>query len=708
MQGFNDNWSYVDSKRRFVSYTNLPGGDYTFMVMSSQDGKWDSEPVMLHITIIPPVWKNSWFRIIFFLLILSGILLYIRYRIYSLKKQKQKLERLVNERTTKIEEQKVELLDQAENLKESYLQLEKRQDLIKGQKQQLEIQNTQILEQRDKLINLNKKVQQVNQQQLNFFTYISHEFRSPLTLITTPLEQIISDKETDNLTGNKLQLIYRSAQRLLHLVNQLMDIRKVETGKIDLKTDWGDLISFIHNISRSFTGLASQREIKFGVSSAVSTLKMYFDRDIIENIIYNLLSNAFKYAPDHGEINLYIEPVTADDLPEHEIAVIDKQYNRHLEINSYIKICISDSGPGIPADKIRDIFKRFYRLPSIHKVQGSGIGLYLTKEMVKAHKGLLYVNSVIGKGSSFSVFIPRNRDYLLPDEIINDVQIDKESKITSPDLPITAYARYSEGLHYEDVINKNNKLPVLLIVDDDPELTSYLKGHLDNSYQVLLAENGKDGFAKAGKYSPDLIISDIMMPEMDGLEFCNLIKNDIHTSHIPLILLTARAEVENFIEGFETGADDYISKPFNISLLDIKIRSLIENREKLRRLYMQNLTPVPRELTTTRPDEDFLRKTLSVIEKNIADSKFSVHKLAEDVGVSRSLLHKKLIAIADVSANDFITSIRLKKSALLLMEGKMNVSEIAFSLGFNDPKYFSRCFKKQFGKPPTEYVSKAN
>jgi len=341
-------------------------------------------------------------------------------------------------------------------------------------------------------------------------------------------------------------------------------------------------------------------------------------------------------------------------------------------------------------------------------VQGSGIGLYLTKEMVKAHKGLLYVNSIIGKGSSFSVFLPRNMDYLLPDEIISDHQIIQESEQSGTQFPLTEYAKYAEGLHSDEILNKKSKLPVLLLVDDDPELTAYLKSHLNNSYQVLTAENGKEGFEKASEYSPDLIISDIIMPEMDGLEFCGLVKNDIHTSHIPVILLTARAEVEHYIEGFETGADDYIAKPFNISLLEVKIRSLIENRMKLRKLYMLNLVPLPRELTTNSQDESFLRKTLYIIEQNVADSKFSVQKLAEELGVSRSLLHKKLTAIVGVSANDFITTVRLKKSVLLLMEGKMNVSEIAFSLGFNDPKYFSRCFKKQFGKPPTEYFGKLN
>jgi signal transduction histidine kinase/CheY-like chemotaxis protein len=445
----------------------------------------------------------------------------------------------------------VELQTQAENLKESYLQLEKRQDLIKGQKQQLEIQNTQILKQRDKLIDLNKKVQQVNQQQLNFFTYISHEFRSPLTLITTPLEQMIREKKADANTNDKLKLIYSSSQRLLHMINQLMDIRKVETGKIQLKTSWGDLVRYINNISQSFAGLASQLEIKFSISPAVSKLELYFDRDILENIIYNLLSNAFKYAPDHGEISLSLEPVTADDLPEYEIGVIDKQYNRHLGINSYVKICISDSGTGIPADKIRDIFRRFYRLSSFHKVQGSGIGLYLAKEMVKAHKGLLYVNSAIGKGSSFSVFIPRNGDYRHPDEITSDVQIDTEIKMVPTDMQLTDYEEYSTAIPSDEIVNKNNKMPLLLIVDDDHEFISYLKGHLDGSYRVLSSENGKDGFAKACKYSPSLIISDIMMPEMDGLEFCSLLKNDINTSHIPIILLTARAEFENFIEGFE-------------------------------------------------------------------------------------------------------------------------------------------------------------
>jgi ligand-binding sensor domain-containing protein/signal transduction histidine kinase/DNA-binding response OmpR family regulator len=709
MKGFDNNWSYVDSKRRFVSYTNLRGGDYTFMVMSSQDGIWEnSEPVEMHITIIPPVWENNWFRSIMILLILAIIFFYIRYRTYSLKKQKERLESQVSERTAMIEEQKIELLEQAKNLKESYLQLEKRRELIEGQKQQLEIQNTQILEQRDKLVDLNKKVQQVNQQQLNFFTYISHEFRSPLTLIVAPLEQMIRDKKIEHFTVGKLQLIYRNAQRLLHLINQLMDIRKVETGKIELKTTWGDLVTFVHGISQSFNGLASQREIRFSISTAAATVKLYFDRDIMENIIYNLLSNAFKYVPDHGEIKLEIESVMTDDLPENDIAVIDRQYNKHLGINSYVKICVSDSGPGIPSDKIRDIFRRFYRLPSIHKVQGSGIGLYLTKEMVKAHKGLLYVNSIVGKGSSFSVFIPGNRNYLKPDEILSDHQDIQESELKSAQLQLTGLSENQEVIHPDTISKGKSKLPVLLVVDDDPELTNYLRNHLNNSFQLLTAENGKEGFDKASKYSPDLIISDIMMPEMDGLEFCSLIKNDIYTSHIPVILLTAKAEVEHFIEGFESGADDYISKPFNITLLEVKIRSLIENRMKLRKLYMQNLVPVPRELTTTRQDENFLRKTLSVIERNVADPKFSVQKLAEDLGVSRSLLHKKITAITDVSANDFITTIRLKKAALLLMEGKMNVSEIAFSLGFNDPKYFSRCFKKQFGKTPREYYSSSN
>ena len=706
MEGFDNNWSYVDSKRRYASYTNLKGGDYTFMVMAGFDGKWDSDPAQIKISIIPPVWEKPWFRALLTMVIFASILLYIRYRTYALKKQKHKLEHQVKERTAKIEEQKVELQAQAENLKESFLQLEKRQELIEGQKQQLEEQNTQILVQRDRLIELNKKVQRVNQQQLDFFTYISHEFRSPLTLIITPVEQLLKEIRGENLITNRLRLISKNAGRLLHLINQLMDVRKVETGKVDLKASYADLVAYVDSISRSFSALAAQREIQFK-RICTGVINLYFDREIVENIVYNLLSNAFKYTPEQGLVSIELDIIPVSQLPADEVAVVDKQYIKHLGIKSYARIRVSDSGQGIPQDKIREIFGRFYRLPSssVHRVQGSGIGLYLIREMVKTHKGLLYVRSREGEGSAFSVFLPMGKEFLLPDEIVADKMPDKQKTVfrydTVPDWTGTTVPARKTA----NTVKHAGNLPLLLLVDDDDELTSFVSEFMNSSFRVLVARNGKEGFDKAMVYNPDLIISDILMPEMDGLKFCSLIKNDLRTSHIPLILLSARSEVEHYIEGLESGADDYISKPFNITLLEVKAKSLIENRRKLRTLYSQSLVPVPRELTTTRPDEAFLQKTMNIIEQNLSNPDFTVQQLALRMNVSRSLLHKKLTAIADLSAGNFITSLRLKKSALLLVEGKMNISEIAYAVGFNDPKYFSRCFRKQFGMCPSEYVN---
>ncbi len=711
MENFDNQWTYVNSARRFASYTNLKGGDYTFIVNATNNfGKWSDNPLKIKITVVPPFWVTWWFKMIAALVIISAIIAYNRYRTYTLKNQKKKLEKLVKERTNKIEEQKEKLIIQANNLRESNLQLEKRQKQIESHKRQLENQNIEILEQRDKLIELNKKVQHINQQQLKFFTHISHEFRTPLTLIITPIEQLIKRIDETSQVYSKLHLVYKNSQRLLHLINQLMEIRKVEKGKIELAASRGNIVKFVQNIAQSFTGLSVQRNIVFDIVADSEVIEIYFDRDKVENIVYNLLSNAFKYTPENGHISVEIKTSTGEHIPHEEIPIIDKHSYKHLDIKEYAEIRVSDSGPGIEHTHIRDIFRRFYRIHShvSQKIQGTGIGLFLAKELVKAHKGLLFVRSEPGEGSSFSVLLPMGNRYLTPDEIIKERSIVAE---TNKNIHVKLLAEHSNKStvkrikEYSEISDNNDNKPLLLFVDDDDDLCSFACDYFNRSFNVISAINGLEGFKKATKYSPDLIISDIIMPEVDGLELCTRLKSDINTSHIPVILLTARSEVENYVEGFETGADDYIPKPFNIEVLEAKSKSLIENRKKLRKSFIRSIEFVPKDIATSHTDEKFLQRTLEIIETNIANPGFGVQKLAAEMCVSRSLLHKKLTAIVDLSANDFITLIKLKKSALLLLNSNLSISEIAFEAGFNDPKYFSRCFKKHFGKSPSEYLS---
>lgn len=720
LEGFDQQWTKVNSARRFASYTNLKGGTYVFMVKAiNDDGQPLQEPCKVKITIVPPFWVTWWFQLLIAVLIISGFITFFRWRVYALKRQTRKLEKLVDIRTAKVEQQKEELIIQAEKLKESNQQLEKKKELIEGQKEKLEIQNEEIVKQRDKLIELNRKVQVSNQQQLNFFTHISHEFRTPLTLIISPIEQLLREINNDSNLKSKLSLIYKNAQRMLHLINQLMEIRKVETGKTELRASKDDLVKFVEGIFMSFSSLAVQRNIKFELVTNHEKLEIYFDQEIVENILYNLLSNAFKYTPESGVVTVFIDlsdgkPETKEDVP-----IIDKHLYKQVDNAGFVKIEVRDTGIGIAQEQVRDIFRRFYRIHShlSARTTGTGIGLYLTRELVKAHKGMLFVNSKPNRGTSVKLMLPSGTSHLAPSEITENPS---PSKVSETELQVTLLNQQQiHGNKEKTLVPNGNKAALIpqyptekklddkalvLVIDDDHDLCNYLSDSLRSSFNILNAENGKDGWELANRYSPDVIVSDVMMPEMDGLELCTRLKTEIQTSHIPVILLTARSEAENYIEGLETGADDYIAKPFNIRIIEAKIKNLIENRKRLKALFANSLIPVPREVTTTRADEVFLQRAIKLVEENINDAGFSVQDMASELCISRSLLHKKLTAIVDQSAGDFITAIKLKKSALLMHEGKFNISDVAYAVGFNDPKYFSRCFKKYFGKSPSEYV----
>lgn len=683
LEGFENEWRYVVSKRRFISYTNLRGGEYTLKVKAALgEGNWAPDPLLLHIRVIPPFWVKPWFIVMAVLTLILSLISYNRYRIYALKQHKRKLEAMVRERTAQIE----------------------------GQKQQLEQQNLKILEHHNKLFELNKEVQKSNQQQMRFFTHMSHEFRTPLTLIISPIEQMIRESKKSSPYYHRLLLIKRNAQRLLHLINQLMEVRRIKTGNVELKATRDDIILFLENIAQSFNGLANQKNISYSFNANHAQIRTYFDRDKIESIFYNLLSNAFKYTPAGGLVDIDVRLDEDFVEPAEDLCVISRKHYKQLKVERYVYITVTDTGCGIDKDHLKDIFKRFFRMgiAADHDIQGTGIGLYLTKELIKIHRGLLYVNSEPGKGSAFRVLIPYGKSYLSEEEIREADKLEKEivpklhidlltEQIIQDSMPPVPPEMNHEFLY-------NPHKPLLVLIDDDRDLCYFISNYLSSSFRVITSSNGDEGLEKVRRFMPDIVISDIMMPGMNGLEFCTLLKSDLLTSHIPVILLTSRAEVEDYIEGLESGAVDYISKPFDIKILEVKIKSLIENSQRLKKLIASSDVKDLHSIARLKVEDPFLQDAIQIIEDNLMDPKFGVQQLAEELCVSRSLLYKKLTATIDQSANDFINSIRIKKAALLLLDGNQRVSEVAYQVGFNDPKYFSKSFKKYFGMSPTEYI----
>ncbi len=694
MQGVDKGWVTVPSSRRFVTYTNLEGGDYIFEVKAcNSDGIWNNVPTTLMIHISPPFWATLWFRILFLIFVIALVLAYIRYRTISLHRQKLVLETLVKERTSMIEEQNETLHFQAKSLLESNVLLASGKELIEGQKTQLEFQNQEISEQRDKLIELNNHVKLVNQFKLRFFTNISHEFRTPLTLILDPLESLIKKLEGDKDSIHTLKLINRNAQRLLHLINQLMNFRRIETGKIELRVTQGDLTGFLNEIFVSFQDLANHQNIRYSFDTEDIHQLCWFDPEKIENIFYNLLSNAFKFTPENGLISMkvrFCEP--HQNLPEFSFP--------------HISIEISDTGKGIAAMHLPYLFDRFYQAESTteNRQKGSGIGLALTQELVKAIHGLISVESKINQGSTFTVLLPYRRE----DFAENEIDLSADIQIVSLQSKVDVIS--DEILHADlpedsDPLHADKSKPLILIVEDNYDLRNFMLHSLKQDYRMIGAENGKEGFELAKKYTPDLIISDIMMPVMDGLELCSRLKKELHTSHIPVILLTAKVMIEHWIEGLETGADDYIPKPFNLQVLQVRIQNLIDERRRLKKMFSSPQETPGSNLAGSSIDEEFMSKAIAIVEKSYWNPDFSASQFASEMFVSRSLLYKKIRAITDLNITDFINSFKLRKSVELIRENKQPITEIAFNVGFNDPKYFSRIFRKFYGMSPSEFQS---
>jgi DNA-binding response OmpR family regulator len=474
-------------------------------------------------------------------------------------------------------------------------------------------------------------------------------------------------------------MIHRNARRLLNLVNQLLDFRRLEVQEVKLNESEGDIVAFVKEAVHSFTDLSEKKHIEFSFYSDISTLDTKFDKDKLEKILFNLLSNAFKFTPQQGRVEVNMNLLEKSE-----------------EQTKWIAIRVKDSGIGIPADKLDKIFDRFFQneLPASMVNQGSGIGLSITKEFVKLHGGIITVESEVNAGSCFTVLIPV-------------VQI--HSAATHPDIDKVIESLERESDELITIEQSAHKKPLLLLVEDNEDFRVYLKDNLKITYQIIEAQNGRDGLEQALKYLPDLIVSDIMMPEMDGIELCKKVKADRTISHTPVILLTARTNEEQKMEGFEIGADDYITKPFNFDILQSRIKNLIHQREIFHKDFRKLIEVKASDIKITSMDERLIQNAIKFVEQNISDADFSVEDLSHELGMSRVHLYKKLLSLTGKAPLEFIRTIRLQRASQLLEKSQLTISEVAYKVGFNSPKYFAKYFKEEFGMLPSAYLqSKKN
>lgn len=520
----------------------------------------------------------------------------------------------------------------------------------------------------------NKKLRELDKVKSNFFANISHEFRTPLTLISGCLEDLIGhvDSGEDQM---RLAIMQKNTKRLRQLIEQLLDLSKLERGRLELNVAPIDPGSLLRAISSSFSSWAGQKNVLLTVDIPEETVTAYVDEDVLEKVVNNLLSNAIKFSPRNSTVSL-----TARWGPDE------------------MMIRINDEGPGIPSSKIGQIFDRFYQVDdsNTRRQEGSGIGLALVKELVALHHGAIQVESQPGEGTTFNVKIPNLKKYYPAAETElgkNNVRKKKSENTEHPPTP--EYTEFAE--HVSDN-------PIILVVEDNIDLGHYIGDHLPGC-SIILAGNGVEGLNKATQSIPDLIISDVMMPEMDGVEFCKNIKEGEKTSHIPVILLTAKADIASRLEGLKTGADDYMTKPFNALELQTRVKNLILQREKLREHFSRTVILKPRSIALTSPDEIFLEKVMSIIENHLGNSEFTVEDFQKEIGMSRMQLHRKLKALTGHSASEFMRIQRLVRASEMLSQGYINISEVCYQTGFSSLSYFDRCFKKQFGVTPKEYVS---
>ncbi len=539
---------------------------------------------------------------------------------------------------------------------------------------ELSRQKKKLEEQRDQLISLSKQLEEATHAKLVFFTNVSHDFRTPLTLVADPVEQLLEDKALTPRQQSLLKVVHKNVHILLRLVNQILDFRKYENDKLELVRANMNLRVQLQEWSHSFQTLALKKHIHFvlEVNDDRADYLMAVDAEKMERVYFNLLSNAFKFTPENGTITVTLSTLTKE------------------EGGRYARLVVADTGSGISVQHIRHIFDRFYQIDVNHA--GSGIGLALAKAFVELHGGEITADSVEGKGTVFTVDIPMT--------VVEEPSADL---VQEPRITQQTVVEELEDMETEEQIPDENK-ECILIIDDNADVRDYVKSLLKEEYTVIEAPDGRAGLKKAMKYVPDAIICDVMMPVMDGLECCRKLKTELQTSHIPVMLLTACSLDEQRIQGFECGADSYISKPFNSKLLLVRLRNLMDNHKRLKQFFGDKTT-LSKE-SVSEVDKGFVDRFRELIEENLADSELSVEDLGGKMGLSRVQLYRKIKALTNYSPNELVRIARLKKAASLLASSEKTISEITYEVGFTSPSYFTKCYKEYFGESPTDFLKR--
>lgn len=687
LEGYDEDWVEAGN-RRIATYTHVPQGSYVFKVKgSNNDGLWNETPATIIVKISPPFWKTTWFRVLLSVTIGAIIFLLFYLRLRDIKIQRALLRRKVDEKTKALSKQNTQIEKQNDELLRINREILNQNEKIKKKNHKLSEQHKQISKQRDNLLYLAEQVKEANQAKIRFFTSISHEIRTPLTLIISPLKELVGNIEiiNKNQLKRKFETIYGNASKLLVIVNQLLDFRKVETDNMELNMKKVELVSFVQQIAFLFNEMAVLKHFDFSFTSGEKRVEAWVDSEKVEKIIYNLLSNAFKYTNEGGKISISVNSEKLDNS------------------SGYALIKVKDSGIGIDKDKIPLIFERFYQLDHSkeNKNTGSGLGLALTKKYIELHMGEILVESQSGVGSSFIVKIPLgNQD----DESSDKVETDNKLQILDKDLLMASISDYVPVSLNMVETSEDRQKPLLLIIEDDNNLREYLVDVLSGIFRVVGSESGEEGFEISKSKNPDIIICDVMLPGMNGFEFCQKVKSELRISHIPVILLTALADHDSHMSGIKAGADDFITKPFDLQHLVLKIENLIEQRRKLQLKYKQETNIDTPELFDGTEDKRFLKSMINCVENNLSDPLFNVDKLCAEVGLSQPQVYRKIKALTNLSISEFIRNIRLKKATQLLMSHKFKINEVAYEVGFSDPNYFTKCFIKLFRMTPSDYV----
>lgn len=614
LEGFDKDWIASNANQRTATYTNLPAGDYIFMVKASNnDGVWNEEGTQIKIKVLPPFWR-SWIAYLLYLF-LTFLVIYLVIKYFTIRERDR----------TKLEIAQIEA----------------------------------------------QRIKEIDEMKVNVFTNVSHEFRTPLSLILAPLNQILEKKAYPQEDESLYKLMYRNTQRLLRLINQLLDFRKIEERKLELNLKYDNVLKYIQETASSFQFLASDKKIKFSIQSDLSEIWMKFDADKMDKILYNLISNAFNYTPENSKVEIVVSKKNSNEQP-------------------YLQIDVSDTGVGISDNDMQKLFTLFFQGEKQKSIYngGSGIGLALTKQLIELHNGEINVKSKLNEGSTFTVTIP----------IINGNEI----VIETADEQLFK----NEDEKHAELPENDTRSDMVLIVEDNYDMRMYIQNVLSTQFKTILAKDGKEGLAKAVELIPDLIISDIMMPVMDGIDMVKEILNDETTNHIPIILLTSLQSETQVVEGYELGVEDYITKPFSATILRARIQNILNSRKKIWEQYKQSsdIEEYHGKMAEDPKKQVFVSKINEAILNHISESDFSVEILADELGMSGNQLFRKVKALMDTTPYNVIVQVRMTSAAKLLKESDKNISEVAFAVGYQELSNFSRAFKNYFHKSPREYM----